>query len=326
MAITPLNQLDIYRIVHDFDKDHFNTAKPLRNNQVGRVIVIIQFERMMGSVGIPAEIIDDIMRRCLKDSPSVGALLMYYKNTPAIVVLHPLPLSYDPHYINTASKSLLVQLKRTPTDGELASYRKLMARVFKHHFKKLTIDQKLELIRRSNITPWEQKSPSQKLEFLGRIQAPTRWGQAKLNLQFFSWKVQFAIASALKKRIISGALVIPVLFSRLVLFYSAVLAFTTLFAGVFLPSAFTTIFATIFATSIRVFIYTILIAVKSFAAFGIFSLLTSLIGIALRIPIFPKFLQEKGAWMLRVSWNYFLIALRFPGQYLGEESSQLRDS
>src|SRR5579872_4836467 len=142
MAITPLNQLDIYRIVHDFDKDHFNTAKPLRNNQVGRVIVIIQFERMMGSFGIPTEIIDDIMRRCLKDSPSVGALLMCYKNTPAIVMLHPLPLSYNTNYLNTASQSLLVRLKLTPANGELASYQQLMALVFTHHFKKLTLDQK----------------------------------------------------------------------------------------------------------------------------------------------------------------------------------------
>ena len=75
MAITPLNQLDIYRIVHDFDQDHFNTAKPLRDDQVGRIIVIIQLERMLLLSHLPIELIDDIMRRCLENSPSVGASL-----------------------------------------------------------------------------------------------------------------------------------------------------------------------------------------------------------------------------------------------------------
>ena len=64
MAITPLNQLDVYKIVHGFDQDYFNAAKPLRETQVDRVIVIIQFERMLASHRLPMELIDEIMRRC----------------------------------------------------------------------------------------------------------------------------------------------------------------------------------------------------------------------------------------------------------------------
>lgn len=316
MAITPLNQNDVYRIVHDFDQDYFQTVKPLRDDQIDRIRVIIQFERMLASHRLPMELIDDIMRRCLQNSPSVEAFLLYYKNTPAITLLHPLPLSTNTHYINTASKSLLVRFKQKPSDGKLASYQQLMARVFNHHFKKLTIDQKLELIRRSNITPWEQRSTSQKLELLGRIQATTFWGQTKLNLQLLSWKVQFVIASALEKRIISGFLVIPVLVSTLVLFFSAALAFTTLFASVFLPSAFTNAFATIFATCAVVFIRVIIIGIKSLVAFGVLSVLTSLIGIALQFPLFPKCIKDKGYWLLQLGWNCFLIAICFPGQYL----------
>lgn len=107
MAITPLNQLDVYRIVHDFDRDHFKIEKPLRDDQIDRIRVIIQLERMLYFSRIPLELIDKIMRHCLEDSPSVGTLLMYYKNTPAIL-LHPLPLSSNICYINTASKALLV--------------------------------------------------------------------------------------------------------------------------------------------------------------------------------------------------------------------------
>ncbi len=311
MAITSLNQLDVYRIVHDFDRDHFNTAKPLRKTQVDRVIVIIQFERMLVSIGIPLELIDDIMRRCLVNSSSVGALLMFYKNTPAIALLHPLPLSTEAHYINTASKSLLVRLKQTPANGELASYRKLMTWVFTHHFKKLTFDQKFELIRRSNITPWEQRSTSQKLELLGRMQARTFWGKAKISLQLFSWKVQFAAAWALENNVIKWAMLSTV----------GALAFVGLSLGIARRSSYakTAIYQVLNAGCIKAFEYFI---TAGFALLGV-SLAFIGLGLALQISIFPQSLREKGAWLQSLSWNCQLIALSFLGVILISNSRAL---
>src|SRR3954469_14016485 len=116
-----LNQLDVNRIVHNFDQAYFKIAEEPSKDQANRVIVMIQFERMLAFSLIPIELINKIMRRCLENSPSVRTLLMYYKNTPPIVMLHPLPLSSNAKYINTASQSLLVRLEQTPADGKLAS-------------------------------------------------------------------------------------------------------------------------------------------------------------------------------------------------------------
>jgi hypothetical protein len=297
----PLNQLDIYRIVHDFDRGHFKIKKPQRHDQMDLIRVINQFERLLASFGIPLELIDNIMRRYLQNPPSVGALLMCYKNTPAIILLHPLPLSTEPHYINTASKSLLVQLKQTPTDGELASYRKLMTWIFKSHFKKLTLDQKLELIRRSNITPWEQRTTSQKLELLGRIQAPTFWGQAKLNLQLLSWKVQFAAVWSIENNVIAwvvgGSL--------------GVLIFSTLLLRITQPYSFanTGIYQALRIVWAMAALYLIFVLVTLIATLVVSPFLTVL-GLVLQIPILPKFLQDKGARIQSISWAYFCFIFR----------------
>jgi hypothetical protein len=173
MTITPLNQSDVFRIAHGFDQDIFKTAEPLLKDQVARIFVIIQVERKLYSHLPVVELIDQIMRLYLKICPSVVTVLMLY-NTPAIVVLHP-PLFYNMNCINNASKSLLVQLNQEPANGDLASYQKLMTTVFTHHFQKLTIDQKIELIQKSNSIPWEQKSESQKLEFFNNVQACSLW-------------------------------------------------------------------------------------------------------------------------------------------------------
>ncbi len=100
MAITPtrpLNQVDIYRIVNNFDQGNFKTAEELPKDQVDRIFVIIQVERKLYSHHLPiVELIDEIMRLYLESSPSVVTLLMLY-NTPAIVVLHP------PHLVHITS-------------------------------------------------------------------------------------------------------------------------------------------------------------------------------------------------------------------------------
>jgi hypothetical protein len=300
MAIAPLNQLDIYRIVHDFDQDFFKTAEELPKDQVDRIFVIIQVERKLYSHHLPIiELIDEIMRLYLENSPSVVTLLMLY-NTPAIVVLHPLP--FGSHHINTASRSLLVQLNKTPADGKLASYLQLMTRIFKHHFKKLTPDEKLELMRRSHITPWEQRSTRQKLELLGKIQAPTLWGQAKLKLQLLSWKVQFAISWALENNIILRAVVDPFIATG---FGLCVSIYATLFfsmRGIAVPAICTELFVKSITTLLYYYVFVLLLP----------SLTITCLGLALRIPILPESLQKKGAWVQLVSWKCFLIAFPFP--------------
>jgi hypothetical protein len=167
MAVTPkwyFDQIEIYRIVNDFDQKHFKTDKPLRNDQAGRVVVITQVERKLSSL-FPIDIVDKIMRHSLEDCPSVGALLMYYKSTPAIVALHPLPLSDNPDYINTASKSLLVQLNTKPSGGHLAAYHQLMTMVFYNYHDKLTFIEQFAL--------HERKSPLSAIDSWNLSTGPT---------------------------------------------------------------------------------------------------------------------------------------------------------
>ncbi len=307
--VGPLNQIDVYRIVSDFDQDYFRIAKPLRNDQVDRFIVINQFERMLFS-HLPIAVVDEIMKYVFEDSHSVTALLMYYKNSPA-TALHPLPLSLNHCYINMASQSLLVRLEQTPIKGELASYQQLMTVVFTHYFQKLTTNQKLELLRRSHITPWEQKSASQKLELLGRIQAPTTWGKAKLNLQFLVWKVQYAAARALKNQVILwvvGGAAGALLFAQLLL----------LIARLSSSVAGSTIYKTLNNAHTKAWVCFIILG---FAAL-VTSLISAGVGLALQIPIFPRSVQEKGAWIKSVAWNCFLIALYFLQMVTPNNSSQ----
>jgi hypothetical protein len=307
----PLNQLDVYRIVHDFDQVNFKTAKELPKDQADRIFVIIQVERKLYSHHLPVvELIDQIMRLYLENCPSVVTLLMLY-NTSAIVLLHPLPLSNDSHYINTASHSFLVQLNKMPSDGKLASYRQLMTTVFKHHYKKLTLDQKLELIQRSLQTSLvlEEKSTSQKLELLGKIQAPTTWGKAKVKLQFLSWKVQYAAVWALENDIISLAVYGPI----------AALAFASLSLW-FLKSFSYVSRATYKALNTRL-IHASLYSIMSAIVAGGVSLASTCLGLVLRIPIFSTSLQEKGAWLQSVGWNCLLIAGHFLAIILPSTSS-----
>jgi hypothetical protein len=160
----------------------------------------------------------------------------------------------------------------------------------------LTIDQKLELIRRS--APWEQKSTSQKLELLGRIQAPTLWGKAKIRLQFLSWKVQFAAAWALENNVIFFA----VAGTGIAL---ALSAFLLWIAGCSSFVASTAIYQTLKNAHTKAYLY---VLISAFVILGA-SLAMAGVGLVLQIPILPNSIQEKGAWIQSVNWNCFLIAL-----------------
>jgi hypothetical protein len=245
----------------------------------------------------PIDVVNDIMWRSLDNSPSVGTLLLYYKNTFLINGPSLLPLSKNTDYINNAAKSLLVRLNQTPANEELASYQQLMTTVFTHHLTKLTLDQKIDLIRRSNITPWEQKSTSQKLELLGRIQAPTFWGKAKVRLQLLSWRVQYAAAWTVENHVIKVAMLATVL----------ALCCGTLLSGLAKNYSYISR-ATDEALNNIVWEATKFLFIAFLATTGASLAMTSL-GLALQIPIFPKSIKEKGAWIQSVSWNCFLIAL-----------------
>lgn len=302
------NQLDVYRIVREFDQDYFRIAKPLRDDQVDRIIVINQFERMLLS-HLPIALVDKIMRYVFEDSHSVRALLMYYKNSPA-TVLHPLPLSINHSFINIASQSLLLRLEQTPIKGELTSYQQLMTLVFTHYFQKLTTDQKLELLRKSHITPWEQKSESQKLELLGRIQAPTTWGKAKLNLQFLVWKVQYAAVRTLRSHVILGVIIS-------IAFTLVCAQLLLMIAGCFPSVANTVMYKKLSNDNQKAGIFFMISGVAVMAA----SLASAGLGLTLQIPIFPKSVQEKGAWIQSVAWHCFLIVFHFLEMIVPKNSS-----
>jgi hypothetical protein len=178
----PLNQLDVYRLVYDFDRDHFKAVKPRLETQAKRIIVLNQLQRLLHS-HLPIELVEKIVRHLFENRPFVGKLLMYYKNTPALAERHLLPLSFNTNGINEVSGLLLVRLNHEPADGNIDSYNQLMQLVFSYHVKKLTEIQMTEL--------------------LNRYQYPTLWGQAKDKLQSLSLKVQSAAIWALQKQVLS---------------------------------------------------------------------------------------------------------------------------
>jgi hypothetical protein len=183
--IGPLNQLDVYRIVYDFDRDHFKATKPRRETQAKRIIVFNQLERRLLSL-FPIELVEKIVRHIFEDRPFVGKLLMYYKNTPALAERHLLPLSFNTNGINEVSRSLLVRLNHEPANGNIDSYNQLMQLVFSYHVEKLNVTQMTEL--------------------LNRYQYPTLWDQAKDTLQSLSLKVRSAAIWVLQKRVVSESI------------------------------------------------------------------------------------------------------------------------
>lgn len=292
MAITSLNQLDVYKIVHDFDRDHFQIANP--KDQLDRVFVIIQFGRKLQSC-LPVELINEIMRLYLEKSPSVITLLMLY-NTPAIVMLHPLPLSSNTRYINTASQSLLVRLNQTSANGEHSSYQQLMKWVFTHHFEKLQPDQKIELIQKSCIMPQEQKSASQKPDLLGRILGPTLSSQVKTKLQLLPWKVKSAAANGGIEHAVVSAMFAPGL--------AAILGLGLLWAfGCVLPSTtYAFLKNPLLKPLKKICELNLLGSFCSPIIIIIAALPIVFFGAVLQARIFPTYLQEIGFWMCSIAF------------------------
>ena len=297
MTVAPLNQSDIYRIVRDFDRVHFKTPELSRDEQIDHVKTINRFERKLEDSHLPIDLVDMIMRRHLEESPSVGALLMFYRNVPSLERDHPLPLARNVHHLNNASEFLLSHLNQQPSEGYLASYRQLMTVVFKHHFSKLSLEQKFELIQRSSITPWEQRSTQQKLSLLGRIQAPTLLGQAKVKLRMLTWKVQFAAVWALEKNLITKT--VSVILGGVGI--TALLLLLGSFSSTIAASA---VYLAFLSIAVKAYIYGLI----ALAAILGTCLVFGVIGFALRAPIFPTSIQEKGFWVQSVSFKCSLLA------------------
>lgn len=198
-AATSFNSQDLMRMVIDFDRDKFNTPISTPKSYSRQTIVIHQLEKSLHTV-FPIEIVDQIARSCFEHAPSVQALWSYYVGSPRVAAKYDLlPLS-NSSFLNGTSKTLLLKLGLKPSKEkqELGYFKQLMTSVFEHHFHKADLSQKTELFQRLQVTPWEQKSPEEKLILFGRIQRLCGWSQPKIKLQFLEWKIKFAVARALK--------------------------------------------------------------------------------------------------------------------------------
>ncbi|HUD02038.1 MAG TPA: hypothetical protein VMR37_06900, partial [Rhabdochlamydiaceae bacterium] len=209
MAVIPLKHQDISRIIDAFDQDNFK-APPLKSLPYARQLIVInQLERSL-YLTFPAEIIDKIVRPFIESSPSIKILWMHFIGSPVIASKYNYPLASNT-FLNSASKILLLKLGKTPSaeKEDLACFKQLMTEVFKHYFHKLSQPQKLELLQKCYITPWEQRSPEQQLVLLGRVQHLSGWGHPKIKLQFLSWKIRFAAARNLNNKVLKRIILAP---------------------------------------------------------------------------------------------------------------------
>ena len=296
----PFNQLDVFRITDQFDADHFGVSKSKNScYPLDEAVAMGQFGQKLYSTplitgsGLPIDVLDLIMRSHLNDCPSVATLLAIYKNT--ILPRYALPFAQSTLHLNDASKDLLQRLGQVPSIGNLAGYRQLMTLVFRDYFSKLTLDQKLELIRRSSI--WENKSGEQKVELFGRIQAPTHWGQFKVLLQVQSWKIQLAVIRVLNKGLIEkyyfnsitrGLRVISLIY--MAAFMAA--ANSLVLRGVAAKLVWKVMMTILYEYRVRV----VVLVTSVFGGIAI-ALTLLLMGSLLRISVFSVQLNEKGKWI-----------------------------
>jgi hypothetical protein len=305
ISLTQLNYHDVCRIIDDFDQEKFKTPKAKRATQIEQAFVYNRFERLLRwERNMPVNIIDMVMRRYLDASPSVGALLAYYRGSPALHERHPLPLGNEEYLLHKPSALLLKKLGEVPQKGPLASYKQLMTLVFKYHFQNLNLEQKLELITRSNITPWEQKTASEKLTLLGRVHTSTVGGQVAFKLQLLSWKIQFAVARILQQELLT-TLVKGVLFTVLGVWF--LFGIVSLLLSVPRAKIFEPIFSTLLTKWIAFHCYGLI----AMGAGMVLSLFTACFGLTLRIPFLPSSVQTKGKWIQSVGGSSFRMAFFF---------------
>ncbi|MBS0648619.1 MAG: hypothetical protein JSS10_05260 [Verrucomicrobia bacterium] len=205
-----LTRNDINKIIYEFDRVHFpHVTKPASRIEGGDNYVKTNlFERhLLEDRGLPVEIVDNIARLHLMSSPSIGALLLYYKGSPTFK--RPAEITLNGRCLEGASKALLVhmgiQLAQERT--ELAGFKQLITLVLNEYLHKLGINDKLEMIRKIEGTTFQIQNDalppgntlSDKLAQLkSRLQIDQgRWSKAKVELQLISWRVQLLVARVL---------------------------------------------------------------------------------------------------------------------------------
>lgn len=323
MAITPFNYQDLTRMIIDFDRDKFKTPISTPISYARQTIFIHQLERNL-HIRFPIEIVDQIVRSCFERAPSVQALWMCYVGSPRVTLKckSVLPL-FIPTFLNGASKILLLKLRQKPSEEkhELGYFKQLMTCVFKHHFQKLKLSQKLLLLQRCHITitPWEQKSSDEKLKLFGRMQQLAGWSQPKIKFQFLLWKIRFAVARVLKADILFWSLAVPFLILGTMYVTNMVLfSFQWINSKTFKNEKTETFFDVI-NTTLDKGIWKGVIGGMIVTGSGIASSLFFVaLGTALKLRYLPTHIQEKGAWIrsfswncFELNWNCFLILLTF---------------
>lgn len=282
MSLPSFDYAGLSFIAREFDRHHGRFPGP--GTRKDHVIVILQLQRDFNEKGLPIEIINIIFQYHLNATGSVSNLLVFYRGSPAI---HAKSFLY--HYLNSAAEILLKQLKLEAPQG--LDYPYLMVHVVTHYFNTLSVDKKIAFIRSSQITVWENRSLTEKIQLLGRARV-TSLSDA---LRLISWKVQFALIKILEKNLLKMALVA---FGSCLFLPWIVIAFCKLFGfgkAAFIPKLSLSVFIAI--------AYTAPILAGCLAL----SLITAALARVAQFSWFSQSTRDKGAWVQAVSWCYVKI-------------------
>jgi len=309
MSLPSFDYAGLSYIVREFDRRHGLLPGP--DVQQSRAIVMHQLQRHFHSKGLPIEVIDIIFQNHLS---SVSDLLMFYRGSPAIHNKSPL-LLYNIHNLNSAAEHLLKQLNFQIPQREAFSH--LMVRVLTHYFKRLPVDKKIVFIMSSQITVWENRSLTEKIQLLGRVHI-TSLSNA---LRVISWKVQFIIIKILEKNflVISFALFGMAL----------VLPLIVLVLSGFFGLSNTAFIQKLGLIWISAMIYTLAFFARCLA----FSLLTAALGRAAQISWFSQSTRDKGAWIqalslccVKISFHSLLVFLSLSSKKNNESVDPCKDT
>jgi hypothetical protein len=312
MAISPFNYKDLTRMMIDFDQDKFKTPISTPISYARQTIVIHQLENNLHAL-FSVEIVDQIARYCFDDAPSVQALWKYYIGSPQVASKYHLllPLS-NQLLLNSASKILLLKLRQKLSEEKhaLGYFKQLMTCVFRHHFQKLNPSQKLLLLQKIPMTPWEQKSSDEKLKLFGRMQQLAGWSHPKIKFQFLVWKMRFAAARVLKADVLLWSLAVPFLTLGTMYFINLVFSGFRWINSVTFKNQKTEVFFDALVTTLSTGIWIGIIGGAILTSCGTaFSLLFAGLGKILALRYLPAHIQEKGTWIQSVSWNCFQLNL-----------------
>ncbi|HEX2580314.1 MAG TPA: hypothetical protein VHK67_07940 [Rhabdochlamydiaceae bacterium] len=298
MSLPSFDYSGLSFIALEFDRHHGRLTR--QEDQKGRAVVMHQLQRhLLNTKSLPIEVIDIIFQYHLNDTRSASDLLVFYRGSPAIHAKSPL-LLYHVHYLNTAAENLLKQLKLKVPLGD--AFPHLMVHVLTHYFNTLSLDNKIAFIRSSQVTVWENRSLTEKIQLLGRA----RITSLSNALRLISWKVQFAIIKILENKIFE---ILFLVFVSCLALPWIVVFFGTLFG--FSETAFIQQLSSIWRP---VLLYTAALLVGCMCL----SLITAVLGKAAQFSWFSQSIKNKGAWVqavslccVRIEFNSLIFLLSF---------------